>query len=82
MPAGGCVGGYATNTKSRGRLRSNVNPPLSSKVYGAQIVQVSGDRQAAGVGSKLADPVIVQVNSADGNAVAGAWYHFTAMDSC
>jgi mono/diheme cytochrome c family protein len=52
--------------------RSNVNPCLSSKVYGAQIVLVSGDKQAAGVGSKLADPVVVQVNSADGSALAGA----------
>jgi mono/diheme cytochrome c family protein len=56
--------------------RSNVNPPLSSNVYGAQIVQVSGDKQAAGVGSKLADPVVVQVNGANGNAVAGALVSF------
>ena len=52
--------------------RSNVNPALSSKVYGAQIVEVSGGKQAAGVGSKLTDPVVVQVNGADGNALAGA----------
>ena len=56
--------------------RGNVNPSLSSKVYGAQIVQVSGDKQAAGVGSKLADPVVVQVNGADGSALAGALVSF------
>jgi mono/diheme cytochrome c family protein len=56
--------------------RSNLNPPLSSKVYGAQIVLVSGDKQAAGVGSKLADPVVVLVNRADGSALAGALVSF------
>lgn len=52
--------------------RGNVNPPLYSKVYGAQIVEVSGGKQAAGVGSKLADPLLVQVNGTDGNALPGA----------
>ena len=52
--------------------RSNVNPPLTSKVYGTQIVEMSGGKQVGGVGSKLADPVVVQVNGADGNALAGA----------
>src|ERR1017187_2191656 len=56
--------------------RSNVNPPLSSNVYGAQIVEVSGNKQAAGVGSKLADPVVVQVNGADGSALEGALASF------
>jgi mono/diheme cytochrome c family protein len=52
--------------------RSNVSPSLSSKVLGTQIVEVSGGKQVSGVGSKLADPVVVQVNGADGNALAGA----------
>jgi mono/diheme cytochrome c family protein len=56
--------------------RGNTNPHLSSTVYGAQIVLVSGDKQAAGVGSKLSDPVVVQVNGADGNALAGALVSF------
>jgi mono/diheme cytochrome c family protein len=55
---------------------SNVSPSLSSKVYGAQIVLVSGDKQAAGVGSKLTDPVVVQVNGAEGSALAGALVSF------
>ena len=52
--------------------RNAVNPPLTSKVRGAQIVEVSGGKQVAGVGSKLADPIVVQVNGSDGNALAGA----------
>jgi mono/diheme cytochrome c family protein len=55
---------------------SNMNPSLSSKVYGGQIVEVSGSKQSAGVGSKLADPVVVQVNGADGSALAGALVSF------
>lgn len=35
-------------------------------------VEVSGGKQVAGVGAKLADPVVVQVNGADGNALPGA----------
>ena len=54
----------------------NASPPLSSKVYGAQIVEVSGGKQVVGVGSKLADPVVVQVNGADGNALPGALVSF------
>lgn len=56
--------------------RSIVNLPLSSKVYGAQIAEVSGGKQATGVGSKLSDPVVVQVNGADGSALAGALVSF------
>lgn len=54
----------------------NVNSHLSSKVYGAQIVEVSGGKQVAGVGSKLTDPVVVQVNGADGNALPEALVSF------
>ena len=56
--------------------RGNASPPLSSKVYGAQIVEVSGGKQVVGVGSKLPDPVVVQVNGADGNALPGALVSF------
>jgi mono/diheme cytochrome c family protein len=55
---------------------SAVDPPISSKVFGAQIVEVSGGKQISGVGSKLADPVVVQVNGSDGNALAGALVSF------
>ena len=56
--------------------RGNASSPLSSKVYGAQIVDVSGGKQVVGVGSKLPDPVVVQVNGADGNALPGALVSF------
>lgn len=52
--------------------RKPVNSSLTSKVQGTQIVEVSGGKQVAGVGSKLTDPVVLQVNGADGNALAGA----------
>lgn len=53
-----------------------MNPALSSQVRGAEIVEVSGGKQVTGVGSKLADPVVVQVSGADGKAVAGALVSF------
>jgi len=51
-------------------------PALSPKAFGTQIVEQSGGKQAAGVGSRLGDPVVVQVNGADGNGVAGALVTF------
>jgi mono/diheme cytochrome c family protein len=45
---------------------------LVPKSYGARIVEVSGSKQAAEVGSQLPQPVVVQVNGADGNGVEGA----------
>ena len=40
--------------------------------YGTAIVLSSGDKQIAGVGNILGDPVVVQVNDAQGNSVTGA----------
>jgi cytochrome c553 len=40
--------------------------------YGAAIVESSGGKQAAEVGTPLAQPVVVQVNDEQGNAVTGA----------
>jgi len=48
----------------------------SPKAYGTQIIEVSGGKQIAGVGSKLSDPLVVQVNGADGNPVAGVLVSF------
>ncbi len=45
---------------------------LSPKAFGTQIVEVSGSKQVAQVGSTLPQPVVLQVNGADGNPVAGA----------
>jgi mono/diheme cytochrome c family protein len=47
------------------------------KAFGAALVSVSGEKQAAGVGSQLEQPVVVQVNDAQGTAVAGALVSFT-----
>jgi mono/diheme cytochrome c family protein len=44
--------------------------------YASQIVEVSGGKQVSGVGSLLPDPVVVQVNGADRNALAGAAVRF------
>jgi mono/diheme cytochrome c family protein len=52
------------------------NQMPTPKAYGAQIVEVSGGKQIGGVGSKLSDPLVVQVNGADGNPVAGALVSF------
>lgn len=40
--------------------------------YGADIVESSGGKQTAEVGTPLGQPVVVQVNDEQGNAVAGA----------
>ena len=49
---------------------------LQAKATGAQIVEVSGGKQISGVGATLQDPVVVQVNGADGNPVSGALVSF------
>jgi mono/diheme cytochrome c family protein len=40
--------------------------------YGTQITEVSGSKQLAQVGSTLPQPLVLQVNGADGNPVTGA----------
>ncbi|MFI5109617.1 MAG: c-type cytochrome [Terriglobales bacterium] len=56
--------------------RRAASPLPTPKAYGTQIVEVSGGKQIGGVGSKLPDPLVVQVNGADGNPVAGALVSF------
>jgi len=53
-----------------------VTPPLTPRAFGTQIAEQSGGKQASGVGARLADPVVVQVNGADGNGVPGALVAF------
>ncbi len=55
-----------------GCSRNSAPKPLSPAAQGAQIVEVSGGKQVTGVGSQLPQPVVVQVNGADGNPVTGA----------
>ncbi len=51
-------------------------PAPAARAFGAAIVSVSGDKQVAGVGGALDQPVVVQVNDAQGNGVAGALVQF------
>jgi len=48
------------------------------KAFGAALVSVSGEKQAAGVGGLLEQPLVVQVNDAKGAPVAGALVRFAA----
>jgi mono/diheme cytochrome c family protein len=50
--------------------------PLQPKAQGTQIAEVSGSKQMTQVGSALPQPVVVQVNGADGNPVVGALVNF------
>ena len=53
--------------------RSGVNYSLPQPAsYGVAIVEASGGKQMAAAGTPLPEPVVVQVNDEQGNAVAGA----------
>ena len=47
-------------------------PVPEATARGTAIILSSGDKQIAGVGNVLDDPLVVQVNDAQGNGVAGA----------
>lgn len=49
---------------------------LAPKAYGAEITEVSGGKQITEVGSETPQPLVVQVNGADGNPVSGALVSF------
>ena len=51
---------------------------LKPTAYGAAIVESGGGKQLAQTGSPLPQPLVVQVNDAQGSAVAGALVEFTA----
>jgi hypothetical protein len=53
--------------------RHSAPQALKPVAYGTQITEVSGGKQLAQVGSTLPQPVVLQVNGADGNPVAGAF---------
>ena len=52
-------------------------PEEKPKAFGAALVSVSGEKQAAGVGASLDQPLVVQVNEAKGAPVSGALVRFT-----
>jgi mono/diheme cytochrome c family protein len=47
-------------------------PQLKPAAYATQIVEVGGGKQLTQVGSTLPQPLVLQVNGADGNPVTGA----------
>lgn len=55
---------------------ASTDRPPAPEHYASQIVEVSGGKQMSGVGSQLPDPVVVQVNGADGNALPGVAVSF------
>lgn len=54
------------------------SPAQEAKAFGAAIVDVSGENQVAAMGASLDQPVVVQVNDAQGNGLAGALVQFSA----
>jgi mono/diheme cytochrome c family protein len=58
--------------------RPSAAPALKAKAAGTAIVVVSGDKQLGMAGSELAQPLVLQVNDQQGNAVTGARVDLTA----
>lgn len=54
------------------------SPAPAASAFGAAIVDIGGEKQVAGVGATLDQPVVAQVNDAQGNGVAGAFVEFGA----
>ncbi len=52
-------------------------PEDKPKAFGTALVSISGEKQAAGVGAQLDQPVVVQVNDARGAPLAGVLVRFT-----
>lgn len=50
---------------------------VKPKAFGAALVSMNGDQQAAGLGAPLSQPLVVQVNDAQGTPVEGALVRFT-----
>jgi mono/diheme cytochrome c family protein len=61
--------------------KSASSPGLKPTAAGAAIAESSGGKQLAQIGSLLPQPVVVQVNDAQGAAIAGALVEFAAAPS-
>jgi hypothetical protein len=59
-----------------GCSRQPTTHQLAPKAYGSQIVEVSGGKQVTSVGDDLPQPVVLQVNTPDGNGVEGSLVSF------
>ena len=64
-------------TLSAACTKGPIAPVQTPRAFGTALVSVSGDKQAAGVGAALDQPLVVQVNDAKGAPVAGALVRFT-----
>ena len=60
------------------RTRPRWRPRLKPTAFGAAIVESSGGKQIAQAGMALPQPLVVQVNDQQGNAVPGALIEFGA----
>lgn len=68
-----CLGILLAIIGSLGCSHRSANYPMpKATAYGAAIVESSGGKQVAEVGTALPQPVVVQVNDEQGNGVAGA----------
>ena len=59
-------------TAACGRRSKPAEAP-AAKAFGAAIAEVGGSKQTAGIGTALDQPLVVQVNDAQGAPVAGAF---------
>jgi mono/diheme cytochrome c family protein len=66
----------AVATNCARKAAENTRP--EAKAFGATLVEVSGGKQIAAIGTALDQPLVVQVNDAQGAAVAGAAVSFHA----
>jgi len=55
-----------------GCSRPRTSPAPQATAHGAALVEVSGGKQVAQAGTQLEQPLVVQVNDAQNNAVSGA----------
>lgn len=69
--------GTALVTATSGTATQNVNVTVTQ--VAAQITKVSGDAQTGTVAQALAQPLVVQVNDANANAIAGITVNFTMV---
>jgi mono/diheme cytochrome c family protein len=58
--------------------RKSDSVPLKPTAFGAALLESSGGKQVAQTGTSLPQPIVVQVNDEQGNAVPGALVEFAA----
>jgi len=62
-----------------GCMKRPQSPAENPTAFGAAVVLVSGEKQVAGIGAQLDQPVVVQVNDDKGAPVAGALVRFAGI---